>query len=133
MTDKPARAPIPSEHAEQVAVIAWFRAQYPELRGCLIAIPNGAHLAGTIIQRAKKVQRMKSEGLTPGVADLFLMATTGTHSGLWIEMKRVKFTPSDVSKEQREFQVRALTQGYHAVVCGGFEAAREAIKKYFGE
>ena len=130
---KAVKPPVRTEHAEQVAVIAWFRIQYPALRGCLIAIPNGAHLAGTALQRAKKVQRMKSEGFTPGVADLFLMKPSGSHAGLWIEMKRSKFSPSDVSDEQKAFQGRALAHGYQAVVCGGFEVARDAIRTYLGE
>lgn len=122
--------PVPTEHSEQVSLVAWFRLQYPALKGCLIAIPNGSHLAGTPIQRAKKMQRMKSEGFVVGAADLFLMKPSGEYAGLWVEMKRQRYVPSDVSKEQKEFQARALGNGYQAVVCGGFEAAREAIKAY---
>jgi hypothetical protein len=122
--------PVPTEHVEQVKVVTWFRLQYPAIKELLIAIPNGAHLAGTPIQRAKKIQRMKAEGFTTGVADLFLMKPSFGYSGLWIEMKRLKYSPSDVSDDQKAFQVRALDNGYQAVVCGGFEAAREAIKAY---
>lgn len=122
-----------TEHQEQVAVVRWFRLQYPRLRGCLFAIPNGSHLAGTPLQRAKKVQRMKSEGFTPGVADLFLMVPKGPFAGLWIEMKREKYCPSDVSEEQREFIALATDQGYMACVCGGAKAAMATIAGYLGE
>lgn len=122
-----------TEHAEQVMVVRWFHLQYPKLRGCLFAIPNGSHLAGTPLQRAKKVQRMKSEGFTPGVSDLFLMAPRGPFAGLWIEMKREKYSPSDVSEEQREFLELASRQGYQASVCGGAKAAMATIACYLGE
>jgi hypothetical protein len=121
---------IPTEHDEQVMVMKWFNLAYAKFKGCLFAIPNGSHLAGTPLQRAKKVQRMKSEGFLPGVSDLFLMVPRGSHNGLWIEMKRRKFVPSDVSKEQREFQERAKGNGYRAEVCGGFEAAQAVIDDY---
>lgn len=122
-----------TEHQEQIAVVRWFRLQYPKLRGCLFAIPNGSHLAGTPVQRAKKVQRMKSEGFTPGVADLFLMVPKGPFAGLWIEMKREKYSPSDVSEEQRAFIALAIDQGYQARVCGGAKAAMATISGYLGE
>ncbi len=122
--------PILTEHQEQVLLVRWFKLQHPALAFCLLAIPNGAHLAGTPLQRAKKVQRSKAEGMLVGAPDLFLMVTRGGHAGLWIEMKRQKFVPSDVSKEQREFQVRAIEQGYQSVICGGFEQAKEAISLY---
>jgi len=121
-----------SEYLEQCAVVRWFKLQYPDFKGCLFAIPNGSHLAGTPIQRARKVQRMKAEGFTPGVSDLFLMLPRGSYAGLWIEMKKKKYSPSDVSVEQRAFIERAKQQGYQAVVCGGFEAAQQVIREYVG-
>lgn len=122
-----------SEHDEQVAVVKWFRLQYPKKKGLLFAISNGAHLAGTPIQRAKKMQRMKAEGFKPGVSDLFLMVPKGPFAGLWIEMKREKYSPSDVSEEQREFIALAKDQGYQACVCGGATAAMATIAGYLGE
>lgn len=122
-----------TEHQEQVAVVRWFRLQYPRLRGCLFAVPNGSHLAGTPVQRAKKMQRAKAEGLQVGVSDLFLMVPKGPFAGLWIEMKREKYSPSDVSEEQRAFIALAKDQGYQACVCGGAKAAMATIAGYLGE
>lgn len=72
MTDK-----IPSESAEQIAFVTWWRAQRPD--NWIFAIPNGGfrHLA-----TAKK---LKAEGASPGVPDLYIPSLH-----LWIEFKRTK-------------------------------------------
>jgi hypothetical protein len=119
-----------TEHEEQSAVISWFGLQYPALAGCLFAIPNGSHLAGNARQRGMKMAWLKAEGFLPGASDLFLMVIRQPYAGLFIEMKRRSFTPSDVSCDQRKFIKRAREQGYRAEVCGGFDAARQAIQEY---
>lgn len=119
---------VRSEHDEQAALVRWFRVQYPIIANALFAIPNGSHLAGNTLQRAKKMQIMKSEGLLPGVSDLFLMAANDDHHGLFIEMKRK--SGGTVSNEQAEFIKRAIAQGYKAVVCKGFDEAMNTIKEY---
>ncbi|MBW5416132.1 MULTISPECIES: VRR-NUC domain-containing protein [unclassified Pseudomonas] len=120
----------PSEHDEQANVVTWFNLSYPALKGCLFAIPNGTHLAGNQKQRGMKMAFLKAEGLTPGVGDLFLMVVRPPYSGLFIEMKRQRFTPSDVGEEQRKFIKRAREHGYRAEICGGFDAARLIIQEY---
>src|SRR3990167_9625122 len=59
-----------SEHAEQVLTVQWFdeigAAQYGLDYRTLIAIPNGAHLAGSSKLRGFKMFRMKAEGFRPG-------------------------------------------------------------------
>jgi hypothetical protein len=124
------KLPVPTEHAEQSHVVQWFWLQYPALRKCLFAIPNGAHLAGTIGQRAAKMNKMKSEGFQAGVSDLFLMVARGSYHGLWIEMKRKNARPSDVSEDQVEFLERAAREGYKGIVCNGAKPAIEAISEY---
>lgn len=124
------KAPVPTEHIEQSHVVQWFWLQYPSLRKCLFAIPNGAHLAGTPMQRAMKMNKMKSEGFQPGVSDLCLMVARGGYHGLWIEMKRRNGVPSDVSEDQREFLVRAAREGYYGTVCNGATEAMAVIDIY---
>ena len=63
---------LPSESQEQITVVRWFDLSHRDLKGRLIAVPNGAHLAGSGKQRAAKMARMKAEGLRPGFPDLFL-------------------------------------------------------------
>ena len=43
-------------------------------------------------------------------------------------MKRVK--GGQVSKEQKEWLIGLMSEGYYAVVCKGFEEARNVITKY---
>jgi hypothetical protein len=116
-----------TEHTEQVAVIQWYRMQYPKYAKCLFSIPNGAHLAGDARLRAIKMNNLKASGLVPGVSDLMLMIPKGGWHGLFIEMK-VK--GGKVSISQKEFMGAATLMGYQAVVCYGFESAKDAITEY---
>ena len=43
----------------------------------LFAIPNGAKLAGTYLQRAKAWKRLEAEGAVKGAADLLLSVPSG--------------------------------------------------------
>jgi len=68
---------IPTEHAEQVGFVLWFRLKFP---GVLIyAIPNGEKRSMSV------AKRLKAEGVTPGIPDLHIPAWK-----LWVEMKRQK-------------------------------------------
>lgn len=119
---------VPSEHMEQATLVAWFDRAYKPLAGRLFAIPNGAHLAGGIKQRSQQANKLKAEGLQPGVPDLFLPVPAGGCHGLFIEMKRTK--GSSTSVEQKDW-VRFLTeQGYRAVICRGHKEAQDVIKTY---
>lgn len=117
-----------TEHQEQCTVVRWFDVQFPEFRGRLFAVPNGAHLAGTTGQRAAKMSRHKAEGLRPGVPDLWLpVARKGFH-GLVIEMKRE--VGAKITAEQADWLEWLGAQGYMAVCCRGAEPAMETIKTY---
>src|SRR5262249_19099024 len=62
------RAPMPSEHDEQVAILAWARAmqgQHPELT-LLHASQAGARVSW------KQAKKLKAEGMESGVPDLHL-------------------------------------------------------------
>lgn len=100
---------IASEHLEQCRFVSWFRQSY---RGVLIfAIPNGearSRSAGT---------RLKAEGVTPGIPDLFVPAWM-----LWIEMKRTK--GGSVSPAQREMMKYLSECGYQCIVAKGWEDAK---------
>lgn len=125
------KKPVPTEHQEQKAVIQWFNAQHKALKGRLIAVPNGAHLAGSQRLRCAKMARMKAEGLSPGFPDLFLPVASGGFHGLAIEMKRVK--GSTTSPEQLEWLEFLAKQDYLAVLCKGADAAIETIQAYLAE
>ena len=109
-----------TEHEEQKALIEWAEihtGQYPELRS-LFAIPN---------QGAGRNKRLQREGVKPGVPDLFLPVARPPYHGLFIELK-VKGGRS--SAQQQEW-IRMLNgTGYRAVVCVGWDVARQVIEDY---
>ena len=122
---------LPSESQEQITVVRWFDLRHRDLKGRLIAVPNGAHLAGSGEQRAAKMTRMKAEGLRPGFPDLFLPVPAHGFHGLAIEMKRQK--GSSTSPEQIEWLEWLAGQGYMTALCKGAQAAIDTITGYLGE
>lgn len=139
------KMPAPTEQAEQAALVAWWDAYGPANgydRRLLLAVPNGAHLAGSDKRRGFQMHRLKQAGLRAGVPDLMLarpiwreehrhdgaifMATK--YTGLFLELKRVggkKPTP-----EQFAYHTLLQHHGYRVEVCHGFESARAAIVAY---
>lgn len=113
----------PTEHAEQVTLVRWFDATYPNLKGRIFAIPNGGS------RHKVEAMRLKMEGVRAGVPDLFLPVATGGKHGLFIEMKRTK--GGTISPEQKDWLAHLNEQGYRAEVCKGFEAAKAVIQDYF--
>lgn len=110
-----------SEHDEQCALVRWFDLQYPALRGRLFAIPNGGH------RNKATAGKLKAEGVRAGVPDLCLpVARHGFHS-LYIELKAKggRLQPS-----QDDWLSFLGSQGNMAVLCIGFEAAKETIEGY---
>jgi len=95
-----------------------------------MAIPNGAHLAGTKLERAKKMHRMKKEGLKVGTSDLFIAVPRGIYHGLWVEMKDQGKTISSVSDDQMQHITDMRAQGYKAEWCPGSIAAQAVIAEY---
>ncbi|MDO5397449.1 MAG: VRR-NUC domain-containing protein [bacterium] len=113
------------EAAEQSTLIDWSlrcRGKYPEL-GLLFHIPNGGSR-----NRAEAVH-LKRQGVKAGVPDLFLPTARGKYHGLFIEMKYGKNKPTNA---QREWMAALNEQGYLAVVCYGFDDARDTIERYLG-
>lgn len=115
-----------SEAQEQIALIQWARLQsgkYPEL-ALLYHIPNGGS------RHPAEAARLKQQGVKAGVPDLCLPVARGGYNGLYIELKagRNKPTPS-----QKEWLGWLNQQGYRAVVCWGWQAAKDEIMAYLEE
>lgn len=113
------------EAAEQSTLIDWSlccRGKYPELN-LLFHIPNGGS------RNKREAANLKRQGVKADVPDLFLPVARGGYHGLFIEMKYGKNKPTDA---QREWSAALNEQGYMAVVCYGFEDARDTIEKYLG-
>ena len=117
------------EHNEQVAVIDWFRMQYPKYANHLFAQLNGGQ------RHAVVAKKLKAEGSLAGVPDLqLLLARRGKH-GLFIEMKKSKSaltgnTKGTVQDSQKAFQAMAIAEGYESAICYGFDEARKVICQY---
>jgi hypothetical protein len=110
------------EHELQKACVKWFRLQYPHYADLLFAIPNGGK------RNAREAARLKAEGVTPGVPDLFLAVTIYSYSsGLWIEMKVGK---NGLTENQRRLKNQLLFQGYRYAVCRSIEEFIETIENY---
>ena len=111
------------ESIEQIALFTWaayMSSKIPELEN-MYSIPNGGkrHIA--------TAKRLKAEGLKKGVPDICLPVPRNGFHGLYIEMKSFD---GKLRKEQKEWLERLGKNGYLAVVCHGFEDARDLILTY---
>ena len=123
----------PTESQEQAAFVTWFRANWREL-GCrsplvLIASQAGAMLGGgNDGLRFARFAKLKREGFTRGVPDLFIAAPREPYHGLWLEMKRTK--GGTVSPEQQEMHRVLRTEGYFVAVAKGADEAKAFAESY---
>ncbi len=118
------------EHWEAVALMQWWAIESDRLgrpQECLMAIPNQGRSGGW--RSARRGAYMKVEGLRPGAPDYFLAIPVHDHPGLFIELKAKKGRVSDSQKKMIEILKQ---NGYHAVVCYGWEEAKNEIQKYLG-
>lgn len=131
-----------TEHAEQMALFCWAglaeqQARFPCLRW-LHAIPN-AGARGNKVAAAQ----LKAEGVKAGVADIFLPVPVMRYGkepddevpcywwhGLYIELKKAKGVPSDVSKEQIEFAKFVTNESFAWCVAFGYKEATHLIEAY---
>jgi hypothetical protein len=113
-----------TESQIQEACVKWFRYQYPELKRCLFAIPNGG------ARTPKGGATLKKEGVLAGVADLFLSKPNQTYHGFYIEMKTPKGTQQP---SQKEFEKEAIKQGYKYLVIRSFDDFEKEVKAYLNE
>jgi hypothetical protein len=115
---------IPLESEEQSTLFEWamlMSKKHPELL-YMFAIPNGG------LRHKYTAAMLKKTGVKRGVPDTCLpVARQGFH-GLYIELKRSK--GSRVEQEQKDWIEFLTEQGYKAVVCHGFDEARETIENY---
>jgi hypothetical protein len=115
-----------SEYAEQCALITWaglVQGRWPEL-ALLFHIPNGGAR-----DRVTGAQ-LKAAGVKAGVPDLCLpVARHGWH-GLFIELK---VGDNEPSAQQVRWLDDLAAQGYLALVCRGWDEAREALEGYLDD
>lgn len=113
-----------SESLEQQFLFRWATfasGKYPEL-DLLYHIPNEG------LRTKATGGRLKAEGLKSGVPDICLPVSRGKYHGLYIELKREN--GGTVSTKQREWLDNLFLQGYCAIICHGWEAAKDDIEEY---
>lgn len=108
-----------TENAEQKQLIQWCRTR-PDMQ-FLFHIPNeSVGGQGWII-------RNRQLGVKKGVPDLFLPVPMHGYHGLFIEMK----TKTGKTSPEQARWIEALNQfGYLAIVCHGWEEARNVLINY---
>lgn len=126
---------VENEHQAQSAVIewcTWHERVCPQLKW-IFATVNGAKLPYRKTRSGKRYSpeaiRLKSEGLKPGVSDLFLPVPKNGYCGLFIEMKVGSNKPSE---DQIVFTHDMNENGYLALTVWGSENAIATIATYMG-
>ena len=112
-----------SEALEQINLIRWCELQkniYPGVE-LIFAIPNGGS------RHKLEAANLKRQGVRAGVPDLFLPIAKGKYNGLFIELKYGKNKATD---KQKEWISKLNEQNYYALVCNGFEEAKNEMIKY---
>lgn len=104
----------------QIKLFDWLRSREDLIPFCL-------HIANE--RRASPIHGriLKRMGVRPGASDVFLGISRGKYHGMFLELKAGKNKPS---KEQLLFMQDMAIQGYHAVWCQGYEAAKQLIEDY---
>lgn len=120
-----------SEHDEQAAfigaVVATYRLRDDFIRPLFFSVPNGAVLGGNRFALANK---LKNEGMYPGVADVLYLQPRGDYAFFAAEMKTEKRRNErngGLSDEQTDWLRAAHRVGAYAVVC---YSADEAINEF---
>lgn len=115
------------EHQEQVDFfrrireLAAFDARYLVAARRTFAVPNGGG------RSKREAGRLKAEGVTAGVSDIFCSVARGGRHGLYIEMKSLTGYPS---REQVAWINDSIDEGYAAAACRGANVAVKLWKEY---
>lgn len=114
----------PSEHDEQALYFDWVAVVSINglpLRRYVFAVPNGGHRNPVV------AAKLRAEGVTPGVPDVFVRVPSGQYHGMQLEAKRKGGKPSPAQLEQID---ACREMGYYAVVAEGFDDMRQVTKQY---
>lgn len=116
------------EHDNQVALIKWSDYQTipnsaEKIGSYLFSIPNGGK------RNLITASLLRAEGCKAGVPDLCLAYPNKKYHSLYIEMKAPTKT-ARLSPTQKEWQEKLNKVGFLAVVCFGFEQAKQTIIDY---
>lgn len=112
------------EYLDQCAIVEWFDTQYPGYKQLLHFSGGGQNLG------AQAGVRLRKMGYRPGTTDLHLLLRTKAYGALFIELK----TESGVVTPPQRDMINLLNaEGYRAVVCRGFEEAKQELTAYVNQ
>ncbi len=117
---------VPTEAQEQKALFEWAewaKRKYPELDLMYHVVNEGR-------RSLRYGNELKKQGMKKGVPDICLPVPAHHYIGLYIELKRRDRSLSRVTEEQRGWLVALNRVGHYAVVCYGWEEARNVILQY---
>ncbi|OOG61430.1 hypothetical protein B0E46_15745 [Rhodanobacter sp. B04] len=126
-TQAPGQPRQDPEHQEQVnffrriGELAVLDARYAIAARRTFAIPNGGG------RSKREAGRLKAEGVTAGVSDIFCSIARAGRHGLYIEMKSLT---GYASREQSEWIAESIQLGYEAATCRGADVAFALWKGY---
>ena len=115
------------EHNEQVVLFNRIRTlalndpRYALSARRTFAVPNGGG------RSKREAGRLKAEGVTSGVSDIFCSVARGGWHGLYIEMKA---GDGRATKEQALWIKESILTGYAAVVCWSADEAMDVWRSY---
>jgi len=121
------------EDTHQEMLFTWAKlVRIPNMTGVtafdlMMHTPNGGK------RGVREAARLKKQGVKAGFPDVGLFYANGVFYGLFIEMKRpiIACKPKPkTTPEQMAWLNKLNENGYHAVVCYGFEQAKETIGNY---
>ncbi|WP_311267471.1 VRR-NUC domain-containing protein [Sphingobium sp. WCS2017Hpa-17] len=92
-----------------------------------VAVPNGAHLAGDKLSRAKQMQALRKDGLRPGFPDLILFGRQRQQIG-FIEVKRE--IGNDLSEDQEGWRDMLIGWGFPWAMIRQSEEALAVVRAW---
>ena len=119
-------AQVATEDEEQMALFTW--ANHMAVTGRLPELSRMFHVPNGGSRGPAEAGRFKAMGVKPGVPDVFLDGPRGGFHGLRIEMKRRH--GGKVSEDQTDWIGFYNSNGFRAVICYGWDEAREEIENY---
>jgi len=111
---------------------------YPKVRPYIFAIPNGGYRRqksyiskdGKQKSWSPEAKKLKQQGVTPGVPDVFLSLPNKLFHGLYIEFKAGKNKPTI---EQYDMIDNLRKAGYRCEVCYSEQEAMDIVMEYLND
>lgn len=91
----------------------------------VVAVPNGAHLAGDKLARIKQMAALRKDGLRPGFPDLILFGQRPLQIG-FMEVKRE--IGNDLSEDQEDWRDDLIAWGFPWAMIRQPEEALDVVR-----